>query len=66
MKRGARVLGYDGVEVGEVVEGDREALKVRRKDQTEMWLRGDAILAADDLRVTLICYASGVNRWGLK
>jgi hypothetical protein len=31
-----------------------------------MWLRGDAILAADDLRVTLICYASGVNRWGLK
>jgi hypothetical protein len=52
------------VEVGEVVDGDRHMLKVRRKDQTEIWLSGKAILATDDARVTLICYASGVGRWG--
>ncbi len=65
VRAGTRVVGYDGVEVGRVVEGDRERLKVRRKDQTEIWLAGQAILAADNDRVTLICYASGVGRWGV-
>lgn len=63
MRAGMRVVGYDGVEVGHVVEGDRERLKVRRNDQTEMWLAGQAILAADSQSVTLICYANGVHRW---
>jgi hypothetical protein len=58
------VIGYDGVEVGRVVAGDRERLKVRRPDQTEMWLAGQAIFAADNDVVRLICYASGVGRWG--
>ncbi|MEX0784984.1 MAG: hypothetical protein WD557_20300 [Dehalococcoidia bacterium] len=63
VRAGTRVIGYDGVEVGQVVGGDRERLKVRRRDETEMWLAGDAILAADDHAVTLICYARGVTRW---
>ncbi len=46
-----------------MVEGDRERIKVRRQDQSEIWLAGQAILAADNDRVTLICYASGVGRW---
>jgi hypothetical protein len=57
------VIGYDGIEVGHVVEGNRERLKVRRKDDSEIWLHGEAILAADNDCVTLICYASGVSRW---
>ena len=59
------MVGYDGVEVGRVVEGDRERLKVRRSDQSELWVTGEAILCADEHRVTLICYARGVARWRL-
>jgi hypothetical protein len=66
MKRGARVVGYDGVEIGTVVEGDRERLKIRRKDETELWLNGEAVLCADGHTVTLICYAKGVARWRLE
>jgi hypothetical protein len=64
VRAGTRVVGYDGVEVGEVVYGDRERFRVRRKDQTEVWVAGKAILGIEHDRVTLICYASGIGRWG--
>ena len=66
VKVGTRVVGYDGVEIGHVLEGDRERLKVRCKDQTDLWVTGRAILSADRDRVTLICYARGVHRWGVE
>jgi hypothetical protein len=65
VRAGTRVVGYDGVEVGRVVEGDRERLRVRRSDQSELWVAGQAILDANENRVTLICYARGVTRWRL-
>ena len=63
MVPGRTVWSFDNQRIGAVDEVGENGFCLRMRDGKRCWIRWDAIYLADEFSVTLICYASGLNRW---
>ncbi|HEX6030189.1 MAG TPA: hypothetical protein VFY90_02080 [Tepidiformaceae bacterium] len=63
---GARkVLAFNGVEVGDLIDADEDVLHVRTTDGHEIAISAKAVFESRGGVVRLICYDTGIHRWAV-
>ena len=58
-----KVLAFNGVEVGELVEADEDVVRFRNQEGRVVTISAQAVFQHRGGVVRLICYDTGLHRW---